>query len=403
MNKNNLIFFLIFLIFPKNLVAEEKPYSLFAKWESGINFSNQDKSFQFKINGRIHNDWAFFISHDDEIEDRFGELNDSTEFRRLRLDMSGKYYESLEFKFQVDFAGGENDLKDVYISLLDLPFGNLRVGHFREPFSFTELTSSKYVSFLERPFIFTPDRNSGIGLNDFNEDLRLSWALGVFKETDGFGSGESSGGEYSYTGRIARALIDNPEKQTLLHLGVSYSFRKPSLNNLSYSSRPESSLAPRFIEFADIQSEEVQLANIELAAVSNSLSFQAEYAAAFVDAAAEERSGKENFYSWYVESSYFLTGESKPYSADKAVFARVKPLGPFLGESRGKGAFELKARYSESKLNDDFILGGQMSIFSFGANWYLHSHARVLTDFLIVDLDGGGDTNILQTRLALDF
>ena len=40
-------------------------------------------------------------------------------------------------------GGGDADFKDVYIGLDDIPFlGEIKVGHFKEPFSLNELTSS---------------------------------------------------------------------------------------------------------------------------------------------------------------------------------------------------------------------------------------------------------------------
>ena len=61
----------------------------------------------------------------------------------------------MSFKAQYDFAGGDVDFKDVWIGLdgqdcLGCMFPDITVGHFKEYFSQEELTSSKYITFLER-------------------------------------------------------------------------------------------------------------------------------------------------------------------------------------------------------------------------------------------------------------
>ena len=77
--------------------------------------------------------------------------NTGTEFRRVRVFNSGKLYGNVKYKLQLDFAGGEIAFKDVWMELGELPIdGKLRVGYFKEPLRLEVLTSSKYISFMER-------------------------------------------------------------------------------------------------------------------------------------------------------------------------------------------------------------------------------------------------------------
>ena len=80
------------------------------KWSNGIRFQSEDKSFSFKLGGRIMNDWAWF-----DVDEGLPEVEDGTEFRRARLYLAGTIYDSIDFKAQYDFAGSNPDFKDVYI------------------------------------------------------------------------------------------------------------------------------------------------------------------------------------------------------------------------------------------------------------------------------------------------
>ena len=107
-------------------------------WDNGFKFESADKKFKLKLGGRIMNDWAWGDAGDD-----LPEFVSGNEFRRARLFVSGDVYKYVTFKVQYDFAGGDVDFKDVYMGLKGLPFGTLKVGHFKAPFSLEELTSSK--------------------------------------------------------------------------------------------------------------------------------------------------------------------------------------------------------------------------------------------------------------------
>ena len=159
-----------------------------ASWSNGFKVMSPDGDLSLKFGGRIQNDWAWY-SADDELEAAVGGFEEGTEFRRARLFFEGELYDRVEFKAQYDFAGGDPEFKDVYLGLIHLPgVGGLRVGHYKEPFSLEEQTSSKYLTFLERALpieAFSPARNTGFMLH--GGDDRFTWAVGAFRPADDFG------------------------------------------------------------------------------------------------------------------------------------------------------------------------------------------------------------------------
>ena len=376
-------------------------------WKNGIRFETADKAFSFKLGGRIMNDWAF-MSEDDSLKATIGQLQDATtEFRRARLYISGAVYEKVIFKAQYDFAGGSSDdhgghthFKDVYLGLKKLPgVGTLKVGHFKEAFGLEELTSSKYITFMERslPVIFAPSRNTGIGVNNTALNKRLTWAAGLFLDTEKWGDEDDAENSAAATARIT-GLPWYQGKDRLLHLGLSYTNRDATDDAVRFRQRPEAHLAPYFVDTGSIVADSENRFGIEVALVHGPFSLQAEYMGANV----ETPDGSDpSFSGYYASASYFLTGEHRAYKNSSGTFDRVKPKTNF-GKG-GTGAWEVALRYSGLDLNDDPIQGGELEDITFGLNWYLNPNVRTMFNYVLADLDTVGDAEIVQLRFQIDF
>jgi phosphate-selective porin OprO/OprP len=106
-------------------------------------------------------------------------------------------------------------------------------------------------------------------------------------------------------------------------------------------------------------------------------------------------------------ASYFLTGESRTYKAASGTFQRVSPKENYDGRG-GKGAVELVARFSVLDLSDSSVDMGKNTAMTFGINWYLNKHSRVMVDAMRsegTDTMGGidGVVNAIVTRFQLDY
>lgn len=245
---------------------EENPFTI--KWDNGTKVESKDKNFKLKFEGRIHLDHAYF-SQDANLDAAFGELDskDGTEFRRLRFFFSGVLYKTVEFKLQMDYAGGAARLKDAYIGVKNIPvIGRVRVGHIKEPLRFDALTSSKYITFMERaiPADLANERNNDILLMNGFFNNKLSIQTGVFRNADGFGNDKEAARDVAWTSRITTLAINNTEKEQLLHFGFSYSYRKPDKDEYEISVRPKSHLANKYISTGNIEGvETVNIINFE--------------------------------------------------------------------------------------------------------------------------------------------
>ena len=368
-------------------------------WKEGLNLVTLDEDFKLKIGGRLQTGW-FFSSEDQDIKLDVGEQEDGVEFRRARIYFSGLIYDNIEYKLQLDFEGGDADFKDAYLALTDFPLGKLQIGHFKEPFSLEELTSSKYLTFLERalPNALAPSRNTGFMLHKTYSEERMTTAIGLFRDTDSYGEDQDDGG-YNVTGRITALPIYKDKGASLLHLGAAYSNRKPD-DSYSFDASPEAHLADDFVDTGSILGDRVELLGLEAAWVKGPFSLQSEY----IMADAGRFTGSDvHFDGYYVQASYFLTGEHRRYKTTEGAFSRVKPKENYSRTSGGTGAWEAKARYSGLDLDDSNITGGELDNITVGLNWYLNPNTRVMWDYVHADKEDIGQADMLMMRLQFDF
>lgn len=345
------------------------------------------------LGGRVHMDFSFPLETR-PLDGRFGELDSDQEFRRARLHVTGRLYERVDYKVEIDFAGGDVTAKDIYIGLRDLSVG-ARFGHFKEPFSLEEQTSSRYITFIERSLVnsLVPSRNAGLMISDRFDAGRGTWAVGAFRDSDGFEA--TPGDNYGFTGRFTYAPVLEEGSRRLLHLGAGIT-RREIEGELAVSARPGDHLAPKLLSLA-LPAGGATTLNLEASANIGSLGVQAEYLSSSVDAAA---AGDPRFDGFYVQASYFLTGETRPYSA--GAFGRVRPHENFPD---GSGALEIGGRYSRLDLSEGRPTLSELWTLTLGVNWYWNPHLRWMLNLERGDLDDatGDDYSSAHVRLAFDF
>jgi phosphate-selective porin OprO/OprP len=395
---------------PMSAGADARHWDVY--WKDGLRVEDPDGKFKIRMGGRIQADWAGFDA-DSATVAALGEPDldggSGTEFRRARLYVSGTLWEHTIFKAQYDFAGGDVDFDDVYVGMTGIPYvDTFRTGHFKEAFSLNELTSSKYITFMERALpvsAFAPARNMGFGLgtNPVLDD-RMTWALGFFRETNNFGDAFGTDGNWDLTGRITGLPYYADEGRKLLHLGFSFSHKFVN-GDLSFATEPEAHLSPvDYVDTLDFPASGANLLDPEVAFIWGPLSVQGEFLANLVDSSEAD---DPTFWGWYGEVGYFLTGEHRVYSREDAAFERLSPKRNFsLGG--GPGAWQLAARFSQLDLNSGNVNGGAMWDVTAGVNWWLNPNLRLSFNYVRSHLDDfqqvdGGNTNIFEGRVQVEF
>jgi len=343
-----------------------------------------------------------------------------TETRRARIFLKGKAYDNLAFKVVYDFAAGDViALKDAYMDIVGVPgLGNVRIGQFLEPLCFNELTSSKYTSFIERASLtaLAPSRNAGLMVHDSAADGRLVYQAGLFLDTGDMAEKQGDD-DYSIAGRVAYLLAGEAKSKKVVHIGGAFNYFIPS-DGVRFRQRPEVHLSDRLVDTCTIMNaKSVTKYGGEIAGVFGPFYFAGEYIAVGVtksdDSAPEETRGDVwllddgSFSGFYAEAGYFLTGEHRVYK--DGLWDRTKPASKVLQDG-GLGAWEIVGRYSSLDLNDDNadICGGKMDNVTVGLNWYLHSNARLMFNYIMSSVkdsegDERGTANAFTMRTQIDF
>ena len=390
-------------------------------WKDRLRLESRQKALKIQIGGFVQLD-SGYVGADPELREGFSDLEGyNTDFRRLRLTTFTTLYETVNIKFDIDFAQ-QQEIKDFWVGMGNLPVvGTAKIGHMKEPFSLEVLTSSRNRTFMEKslPILaLSPNRNVGILGENTAINNRLTWAVGAFAVTNSFANlGEAADQlshiqGYAFTGRMTGLPWYGDKGRRLMHVGLAYTYQNRHEANtdarLKLSARPESYLtSQRLVSTPSIYAGGLHTIDPQWAVVMGPLSFQAEYLHTFVNAAAAEN---PNFWGGYVYCSYFLTGEHRPYDLKKGVFGKVSPRNNFRFCGSGLGAWELALRYSYLDLNSGKIQGGKESNFTAGLNWYMGEHLRISFNYIHADVRDRatpdvdhGNADIYQGRFQISF
>ncbi|MDX1455416.1 MAG: porin [Gammaproteobacteria bacterium] len=356
--------------------------------KGGLSAENGDE-FSFKFGGRIQLDYAIF--DEDNVP-----MSNGYEFRRARLFASGTLYQNWDYKAQYDFAGDDLTAKDLYVRYSGLDNASVTIGQFKQPFGLEELTSSKYITFMERSgnAIFATSRRIGVGYNSASNDS--TFAASFYGQPVGF---EPAGDEGLGLGARYTTLLSKSD-DGLFHLGAAVAIEEAAdsdLEELRFRARPSAHLAERLVDtgtFAGVDT--LTKLGVEAAWVSGPLSVQGEFMTA--DVARADGFEDAAFSGYYAFVSYFLDGvTSRPYK--KGSFGRVK----------ASGVWELGLRLSVVDLNDEDagFAGGELTDITIGANYYVNPNLRFMFNYVMAEGEyiGGAteEPNAIQVRMSFDF
>jgi phosphate-selective porin OprO/OprP len=348
--------------------------------------------------GQLQSDFVW-ANQDGENLAEFGDIQNGSDFRRARLGAFG-VYGPVDYRLEFDFAlAGRPTFLDVFAGVNDVPLlGRVRVGHFFEPFTLDRLTSNRFMTFAERTAMdqaFAPLRNLGVMANGNWLDDRMTYGLGIFRsDSDIYGEEIGDRFESSITGRLTGLLWYSDDGRRYVHIGSAYSWRDPNRGEVRFFAQPEVRLGlatvniPLFVDTGRFAAESYQLLGLESVATHGPWSIQAEYVYAPVDST---DFGGVDFHGWYVQGSFFLTGEHRPYRKSDGTFDRVRPHCDFVGYrgtqaakpfTFGPGAWELATRVSQVDLDGGAIPGGELLELTMGVNWYLNPFLRATFNYV---------------------
>ncbi len=391
-----------------------------------------------KVVGRVHIDyWGFPQSEPgiDALEGGPDGPQDRLNFRRMRFGVRGDLPSNMEYRIEMEFAGGNNsEFRDAWLGWKELPvLQKLLIGNQKRPYGYDHLNSSRFNVFIERPFVietFNEDaRRPGLTMYGQSDDEKYIWAYGAYflenLTRDGRTIGDSR--QMSVNGRIATSpwYDEASGGRGYFHFALSGMWGFPdadagaidqSSNEGRFRTRPEARSSSRWLDTGRIAGiDNYAIAGVESILNVGPMQLVGEYQVNSV----QRDSGFEDtmFHGGYVYLSYFLTGEHIPYSRSSGTVGRVKPFENFFlvdtcdgGRGHGWGALNVALRYSYLDISDADVLGGVGESVTLGLNWWWTPYSRLQFNLIYGDIDQrnvagvtSGDYVIAGARFAVDF
>lgn len=373
-------------------------------WKGAPQFVDKESGWSFKPRGRLQYDFASVSSPDGFSNPGLGFSN---EIRRARLGVEGTIPGDLGYKFELDYAAGDVEFADAYLSYQPGAVEFI-VGQHNNFQSLEELTSSLHTSFIERAAFtdaFGFERRVGVSAQYGKENFLLQG--GIF--TDSISDLNSVGDDNNSIGADARAVFMPKLGENQLHFAASLHYRdiNDAATSVRYRQRPAVHTTDvRFIDTGSITGAQKETGyGLEAAGIFGPFYVASE---AYWQNVSRSGSSDPGFFGAYADAGYFITGETRGYKAGK--FDRVKVKKPF-GKG-GLGAISVNVRYDYLDLIDEGIRGGKQNAYQASLNWkpsdyvlFGLNYAHLLYDEAAIVADGDRDYSVdmIALRSQIDF
>ena len=400
-------------------------------------FTSADGNFSLAIRALAQLDWGYYSQSASAaaLPAAYGpDLSSGTNFRRVYLGIQGKAFGNWSYNANFDFGGSggtetPGHIQSVYLQYDGLAPFAFRVGAYPAPANIEDGTSAGDTIFLERNAPSDLQRNIAGG------DGRDAVSV-LYTGDEIFGALSYTGAkvqdsavfdeQQSLLGRLSDRLWHDAQSNFVIGANGTYVIKLPdavsnglpnlshtpgatALNSVTLSDPPELTIDSNGIKLANtgaLPTRHVAQWGLEAAGNYENLYAQAGYygfdverapvaykvfSSATTSATQVVRPSNNSLSGWYVQASWILTGEQKPYSVANGAFTAPKVLHPFnFGEDAGWGAFELAGRFSDLNLNSHALdTSNVITAWTGAAN-------RTYTFF---NTERGGDQRILTAEL----
>lgn len=383
--------------------VESAPATLSGKFGDGFSFESGDKQHSIGISGRVHADYRSF-----DVDSTNANTADGFDIRRAYLGVHGKLYNDWTFEATTDISG--NTLEYAWLNYKASDALHFRMGAFKMPFSFEELTSSRFIDFQERSLVnaFAPGKDQGFMVHGELVKKTLVYALAVMN-----GSGKNTDeanavvDDKDFVARLAANFAPMADlKDTVLHIGGGYTTGTiPGNNALTSGIRTEG----RGLTFLTVNAVPGAAANsdtdrerlgLETVLAWGPVKLQGEWvSASYENSSVGYDRGID---AYYAAVSWLITGEKYADFYTLNGMRAIKPNRQFKKGAEGMGAWELGVRYS--KIDADELTAGQFTgtknadALTVGLKWIPVTPVRFYLNYTQTDFDtpiaiSGGTTD----------
>lgn len=329
------------------------------------------------LGGRVHFDAAVFddpATGDSSVTD--------ADFRRARLEFSGRIAEVVRFRIDREFAGGSKGWRNLWLEIAPAENIELRGGNTVAPFSAEDLQSSNSLPFAERSLASALSPGYGLGGMASANGKHWSASLGWF--TDALDNEDRRSAERGrgFVGRVT--VLPVSHGKTRLHLGLGGEHRTFRTGEvLRLSADAGSILAPNAMTSGSL----TDIRRLDGWNGEAGLSLGPVLVQGQVLGFALSRTGAPdlNFNGQTVQAAWLVTGGRYGYSRASGNFSGLQ-------SKRGKMALEIALRYSRLDMADGAFDRGVGEAITGGANWYIGRNLRFMVDYTHSSVDFAGLT-----------
>ena len=416
--------------FAFGLAAAAQAQELTVSWKGAPEFTNDD--VKFKVRGRIYEDYVFqeVDGEYDAVTNPSGTGDFETRNGRLRtarLGVEGQWNAQWAYKAEVNFTQNQAVWEDLILEYKPNDMTSILLGNFKTV-SLENITSSRYITFMERgPFNDVLDigrvMNAAVKVNGIN------WTAMLAASGDSVNNIDVMGEErIGWTFRGTFAPIDTDT--TKLHLGVWARGRdfgdeglpvdpvtgQPAagLEAGRYRLRANTNVGDRYLDSGANFAESDMMFGAEAAFVWKSFSLQGEYALVEADRRCftvapgavdpcSQGADSGEVEAFYVYGSWFPTGETRRYEANRGEFNRTRILNPVTAGVFG--AVEVGVRYDSVDMSEletvrrftgpggpvdvrgPLDRAGEYEAVTLGVNWYPFTYVRFMANYTAAEID----------------
>jgi phosphate-selective porin OprO/OprP len=401
---------------------ESQAVKLESYWDNGYHIRTADKQFRLHIGGNVQWATTWLIGPNGAFIDVNNNLSgidnaQASFLRRARFRMDGQVWSIFEYMVEYDFANAVNDQDDgaqpgfantigtpsptqVWMQIRETPYlGTVRIGNQKKPIGMANNTAQALLPFIERAdnmdAFYGPFDNGyalGVSSRHVAESELATWQFGIYQPTINLvGTGSN---DWAVGSRLTGVPIYEDDGCRLIHTGVGMwisdvtdsSVRTRARTALRNGPGP---LVPILVDTGFLDATAQFIVAPEFGAVYGPWTFQAEYAAQFINDiyVGGTNQGTGYFHGGYAQLLYFLTGEHDSYNKETGAFGRVVPRNNLkfsrCNGCESGGAWQLGARLSYIDLTNDIIDGGNVYDLTLGVNWFLNPNMKLQLNYIL--------------------
>lgn len=365
---------------------------------SWTSFSN--KLFSMQLGGVFLLDYTGFFQ-DSTSKAQVDKQKSQFDLRSVRLMARGKIFfkQPWQYLISVEYKGFDRDEGVHPFGFTDLMFtipagkiGSFSVGKLKETFVYEMVGDAANLPQTERMLSpFFASRNTGVRWSKPAINDRMTFSAGYFNNFIMSGTSFAEGAN-TVTARVTGLPIYKEDGHHFIHLAASMRYLEAQNGVLRFKGKDESNVSSNYIDTKDFTAKNALSFGFEELMNYNNFSLLGEY----VFTNANTPGPNKHFDGFYIEGSWVISGETRPYDKKAAYARRVKPNG------KG-GAWEIVSRVSNLNFDSYDIDGGKMLKLYEGLNWWATQYWRLSVGYGFSNLDknnlNNGTTNSIICRL----